>query len=67
MGLKPATNPDIEATTIELSIDGKTVTAKDGVSLYDEVVRKRLSEEFGVTGMQLVVVLGADYVEQSGG
>lgn len=37
MGLKPATNPDIEATSIELSIDGKSVMAKDGVSLYDVI------------------------------
>lgn len=37
MGLKPATNPDIEAATIELTIDGKTVAAKDGVSLYDVI------------------------------
>ena len=37
MGLKPATNPDIEAASIELSIDGKSVTAKDGVSLYDVI------------------------------
>jgi len=37
MGLKPATNPDVEAAAIELSIDGKTVTAKDGVSLYDVI------------------------------
>ena len=37
MGLKPATNPDVEAATIELAIDGKTVTAKDGVSLYDVI------------------------------
>jgi predicted molibdopterin-dependent oxidoreductase YjgC len=37
MGLKPATNPDVEAAPIELSIDGKTVTAKDGVSLYDVI------------------------------
>ena len=37
MGLKPATNPDVEAATIELNIDGKTVTAKDGVSLYDVI------------------------------
>ncbi|TKB82955.1 MAG: 2Fe-2S iron-sulfur cluster binding domain-containing protein [Nitrospira sp.] len=37
MGLKPATNPDVEATSIELSIDGKTVSAKDGVSLYDVI------------------------------
>lgn len=37
MGLKPATNPEVEAATIELSIDGKSVTAKDGVSLYDVI------------------------------
>jgi formate dehydrogenase alpha subunit len=37
MGLKPATNPDVEAATIELTIDSKTVTAKDGVSLYDVI------------------------------
>lgn len=37
MGLKPATNPDVEAASIELSIDGKTVSAKDGVSLYDVI------------------------------
>jgi len=37
MGLKPATNPDVEAATIELTIDGKTVAAKDGVSLYDVI------------------------------
>ena len=37
MGLKPATNPDVEAAKIELSIDGKSVTAKDGVSLYDVI------------------------------
>jgi len=37
MGLKPATNPDVEAATIELSIDGRTVSAKDGVSLYDVI------------------------------
>ena len=28
MGLKPATNPDVEAATIELSIDGRTVDGK---------------------------------------
>jgi formate dehydrogenase alpha subunit len=37
MALKPATNPDVEAATIELTIDGKPVTAKDGVSLYDVI------------------------------
>ncbi len=37
MGLKPATNPETEAATIELSIDGKSITARDGVSLYDVI------------------------------
>ena len=37
MGLKPATNPEAEAATIELTIDGNPVTAKDGVSLYDVI------------------------------
>jgi len=37
MGLKPATNPEVEAASIELTIDGKTITAKDGVSLYDVI------------------------------
>jgi formate dehydrogenase alpha subunit len=37
MALKPSTSPDTEATTIELSIDGQTITAKDGVSLYDVI------------------------------
>ncbi len=37
MGLKPATNQEVEAATIELTIDGKTLTAKDGVSLYDVI------------------------------
>ena len=37
MALKPATNPDVEAASIELTIDGTTVTAKDGVSLYDVI------------------------------
>ena len=37
MALKPLTTPDVEAATIELTIDGSTVTAKDGVSLYDVI------------------------------
>ncbi len=37
MGLKPATNPDTETASIELTIDGKHVAAKDGVSLYDVI------------------------------
>ncbi len=37
MGLKPVTSPDTEAETIELTLDGETVTAKQGVSLYDVI------------------------------
>lgn len=37
MGLKPVTTPDAEAVKIELSIDGETVTANEGVSLYDVI------------------------------
>jgi formate dehydrogenase (NADP+) alpha subunit len=37
MGLKPVTAPDVEAATIELSLDGRTVQAKEGVSLYDVI------------------------------
>ena len=37
MGLKPVTTPDAEAVTIELTLDGETVTANQGVSLYDVI------------------------------
>ena len=37
MGLKPVTTPDAEAVTIELSLDGEMVQAKEGVSLYDVI------------------------------
>ncbi len=37
MALKPVTTPDVEAATIELTIDGKTVPAKEGVSLNDVI------------------------------
>lgn len=37
MGLKPVTTPDVEAATIEVNLDGETVTAKEGVSLYDVI------------------------------
>jgi len=37
MGLKPVTSPEAEAVKIELSIDGETVTANQGVSLYDVI------------------------------
>lgn len=37
MALKSVTSPEIEAETIELTMDGETVQAKAGVSLYDVV------------------------------
>jgi len=37
MALKPVTTPDVEAATIELTLDGEKVTAKAGVSLYDVI------------------------------
>ncbi len=37
MGLKPVTTPDVEAATIELTLDGEVVQAKEGVSLYDVI------------------------------
>ena len=37
MGLKPVTTPDIETATIELTLDGQTVQAREGVSLYDVI------------------------------
>ena len=37
MGLKPVTSPEVEVETIELTMDGVTVQAKAGVSLYDVV------------------------------
>ncbi len=68
MGLKPATNPEVEAATIELTIDGQTVTAKDGVSLYDVVASTGkvipamcyhyTFDPFGSCGMCLVIQEG---------
>jgi formate dehydrogenase (NADP+) alpha subunit len=37
MGLKPVTTPDAEAVKIQLTIDGETITANEGVSLYDVI------------------------------
>ena len=37
MAQKPVTTPDAEVATIELFIDGNTVTANEGVSLYDVI------------------------------
>ncbi len=68
MALKPATNPEVDAATIELTIDGRTVTAKDGVSLYDVVSSTGkivpamcyhyTFDPFGSCGMCLVTVEG---------
>ncbi|MBI4401004.1 MAG: molybdopterin-dependent oxidoreductase [Nitrospirae bacterium] len=68
MALKPATNPEVEAATIELSINGQTVTAKDGVSLYDVISSTGkivpamcyhyTFDPFGSCGMCLVMVDG---------
>jgi formate dehydrogenase (NADP+) alpha subunit len=68
MGLKPATNPDVEAPPIQLSIDGRTVESKDGVSLYDVISSTGkivpamcyhyTFDPFGSCGMCLVMVEG---------
>lgn len=68
MALKPATNPDVEAASIELTIDGRPVTAKDGVSLYDVISSTGrivpamcyhyTFDPFGSCGMCLVMVEG---------
>lgn len=68
MGLKPATNPEVEAPPIELTIDGRTVEARDGVSLYDVISSTGkivpamcyhyTFDPFGSCGMCLVMVEG---------
>jgi len=68
MALKPATNPEVEAASIELAIDGRTVTAKDGVSLYDVIASTGNNvpamcyhytfDPFGSCGVCLVMVEG---------
>ncbi len=68
MALKPVNTPDVEAAAIELSIDGQTITAKDGVSLYDVVSSTGRNvpamcyhytfDPFGSCGMCLVMVEG---------
>ncbi len=37
MALKPVTNPDVQVEPVELTIDGETVQAKPGISLYDVI------------------------------
>ena len=39
MVLRPVTTPDVEVATIQLSIGGEIVTTKEGVSLYDVILR----------------------------
>lgn len=68
MALKPVTTPDAEVPTIDLSIDGHTVKAKDGVSLYDVISSTGkivpamcyhyTFDPFGSCGMCLVMVEG---------
>jgi formate dehydrogenase alpha subunit len=68
MALKPLTVPGAETASIELTIDGRPVTAKDGVSLYDVVSSTGkivpamcyhyTFDPFGSCGMCLVMVEG---------
>ncbi|NKB81303.1 MAG: molybdopterin-dependent oxidoreductase [Nitrospirales bacterium] len=68
MALKPVTALDGEAVTIDLSIDGQTVSATEGVSLYDVVSSTGkvvpamcyhyTFDPFGSCGMCLVTVEG---------
>jgi formate dehydrogenase alpha subunit len=68
MALKPLTSPDREAATIELTIDGRPMAAKDGVSLYDVISSTGkivpamcyhyTFDPFGSCGMCLVMVEG---------
>src|SRR6476620_6577995 len=68
MALKPATNPEVEAKPIELTIDGRAVSASDGVSLYDVISSTGkivpamcyhyTFDPFGSCGMCLVMVEG---------
>jgi formate dehydrogenase alpha subunit len=68
MALKPLTVPGAETASIELTIDGRPITAKDGVSLYDVVSNTGkivpamcyhyTFDPFGSCGMCLVMVEG---------
>ncbi|HHZ83900.1 MAG TPA: 2Fe-2S iron-sulfur cluster binding domain-containing protein, partial [Nitrospirales bacterium] len=65
---KPVTTPDVEVEPVELTIDGETVTAKPGVSLYDVISKqgKKVAamcyhytfDPFGSCGVCLVAVEG---------
>src|SRR5437016_14147662 len=68
MALKPVTTADVEAPSIELTIDGQTVQTKQGVSLYDVISQTGkiipamcyhyTFDPFGSCGMCLVMVEG---------
>src|SRR5581483_6190941 len=68
MALKPATNPEVESPAIELTIDGRPITARQGTSLYDVVSSTGkivpamcyhyTFDPFGSCGMCLVMVEG---------
>ncbi len=68
MALKPVTSPDVEAPSIELTIDGQPVQTKAGVSLYDVISQTGkivpamcyhyTFDPFGSCGMCLVMVEG---------
>ncbi len=68
MALKPVTSPDVEAPSIELTIDGQPVQTKAGVSLYDVISETGkiipamcyhyTFDPFGSCGMCLVMVEG---------
>jgi formate dehydrogenase alpha subunit len=68
MALKPVTSPDVEAPSIELTIDGQPVQTKAGVSLYDVISQTGTIipamcyhytfDPFGSCGMCLVMVEG---------
>ncbi len=68
MAIKPVTNPDVEVEPVELTIDGETVTAQPGVSLYDVISKqgKKVAamcyhytfDPFGSCGVCLVAVEG---------
>ena len=68
MALKPVTSPDVEAPSIELTIDGQPVQTRAGVSLYDVISQTGkiipamcyhyTFDPFGSGGMCLVMVEG---------
>ncbi len=68
MAIKPVTNPELDVEPVELIIDGETVHAKPGISLYDVISKrgKKIAamcyhytfDPFGSCGVCLVTVEG---------